>query len=39
MGDHFDFLVDRLLTESIFEAAIGSRMLALWAASLLVNNT
>ncbi|MCI30579.1 RING/FYVE/PHD zinc finger protein, partial [Trifolium medium] len=39
MGDHFDLLVDRLLTESTLEAALESRMRALQAASSAVNNT
>lgn len=33
MGDHFDLLVDRLLTESTLEAAIESRNRAMQAAS------
>lgn len=38
MGDHFDLLVDRLLTESTLEAAIESRKRAMQAASSAVNN-
>jgi hypothetical protein len=39
MGDHFDLLVDRLLTESTLEAALESRMRVLQAASSAMDNT
>lgn len=38
MGDHFDLLVDRLLTESTLEAALESRKRAMQAASSAVND-
>lgn len=38
MGDHFDLLVDRLLTESTLEAALESRKRSMQAASSAVNN-
>ncbi|MBA0765803.1 hypothetical protein Gotri_014940 [Gossypium trilobum] len=39
MGDHFVLLVDRLLTESTLEAAIGSRNRSLQAAASTVDDT
>ncbi|MBA0613539.1 hypothetical protein Godav_013957 [Gossypium davidsonii] len=39
MGDHFVLLVDRLLTESTLEAAIGSRNRSLQATASAVDNT
>ncbi|KAJ1382902.1 Zinc finger, RING-CH-type [Sesbania bispinosa] len=39
MGDHFNLLVDRLITESTLEAAIESRKRSMQAASSAVNDT
>ncbi|XP_027365387.1 uncharacterized protein LOC113872212 isoform X2 [Abrus precatorius] len=39
MGDHFELLVDRLLTESTLEAALESRNRSMQAASSAVNDT
>ncbi|XP_057427739.1 uncharacterized protein LOC130721032 isoform X1 [Lotus japonicus] len=39
MGDHFDLLVDRLLTESTLEAALESRKRSMQAACSVVNDT
>ena len=38
MGDHFELLVDRLLTESTLEAALESRNRSILAASSAVND-